>query len=316
MLGLNRMNWLMRVVNILVLVQSRRLLSIRSILNFRWIAKLIRHCGWLTLISFDLVVLVLKLEGLVWRDGVADIRFEITVMLGFSLWLWIKWWILRKASSLLNWAGIDILKLGWIYLILVRVLNILALVIKWWSGTRYFLFCELMSGLLMCQIWWRCFEGRNNVLTPYDQLGVGVSKWHWLWLIVKNFFFCRGLGLVYFWNRSRSMNSLLGIRDTRLNLRLTENWLGAKLLSNEYFSCWVVVWWWVSDSQSVFWGLRSDRVFIGWTLAAATYVRWLSVSGLTLLVHVYYRCMLVRLKIVSTDTTRCFMLGNLGIMRR
>ena len=32
----------------------------------------------MTLISFDLVVLVLKLEGLVWGDGVAAIRFEIT----------------------------------------------------------------------------------------------------------------------------------------------------------------------------------------------------------------------------------------------
>ena len=307
----------MRIVNIWVLVQSRRSFSIRSILNFRWIAKLIRHCGWMTLISFDLVVLVLKLEGLVWGDGVAAISFEITVMLRFSLWLWIKWWILRKASSLLNWAGIDILKLRRIYLILVRVLYILALVIEWWSWTRNFLFCDLMSGLLMCQIWWRCFEGRNDVLTPYDQLGVGVSKWHWLWLIVKNFFFCRKL--VYFWNRDRSMNSLLGIWDTRLNLGLTENWLGAKLLSNEYFSCWVVVRWWVSGCQSVNWGLRSDRVFISRTLAAATYVRWLSVSGLALLVHVrwkYYRCVLVRLKIVSTDTTRCFVLGNLGVMRR
>ena len=37
------------------------------------------------MISFDLVVLVLKLEGLVWGDGIAAISFEITVMLRFSL---------------------------------------------------------------------------------------------------------------------------------------------------------------------------------------------------------------------------------------
>jgi len=189
LLILNWVSWLMHVVNIWVLVQSRRLLRIRSVLNFGLVAKLIGRLKWITLVSSILIVLIKIFEGLVRWEGLATC-LKITRLLGFSLRLRIKWGILRKTSYLLNWTSINILMLEWISLILVNTLSILALVIMWLYWTSYFLFCDLISRLLMSKVWWWCFLCRNYVLTSYDQLSFSVSKWNWLLLVVKNFFFC------------------------------------------------------------------------------------------------------------------------------
>jgi hypothetical protein len=239
LLRLNWMSCLLRVVHVWVLVKSWWILQrLRSILDFWLLAELV--CGWkrLNLMSSILIVLVVKLEGLFWWECIATLIL-ISLVLWIGLGLRKKWWILREASHLLNWASVDILVVLWICLILVRILNRLALVIYWKSWTHDLLFSNLGSGLLMCQIRWWSFRSRNDVLASNDQLCVIMSKWKRFWLVIKNFSFC--WELIYILWRSRSLNSLLWVLHPSLNLRLTENWLGSKLFSYEYFCCRIII---------------------------------------------------------------------------